>query len=80
MELRDRLEAAKAEVERLQSQIKQESCQKVGHNWETYGGMNAGCCESCGCSVPVNVCSKCGDCDYGDSSEAAEIRQQCLES
>jgi hypothetical protein len=34
----------------------------------------------CGCSVPVNTCSQCGDCDYGDNEEAKDVRRVCAES
>lgn len=43
------------------------------------GGCNAGCerGESCCCSVPVNECVRCGDCDYGDNQDAIEVRSHC---
>lgn len=47
------------------------------HEWLSAGGCNAGCEEHCACSVPVNICRVCGDCDYGDNEEAAEIRALC---
>lgn len=40
------------------------------------GGKNCGCHDG-GCSVPVYVCSRCGDSDYGDNQEAAAIRAEC---
>ncbi len=50
---------------------------EAGHDWHSIGGCNAGCHEDCSCSVPVNVCSRCGDCDYGKNDEAAEVRAHC---
>lgn len=41
---------------------------------------NAGCDDNCQCSVPVNVCARCGDCDYGDNADAIEIRRHCAET
>jgi hypothetical protein len=48
-----------------------------GHDWQSIGGCNASCEENCQCSVPVNVCSRCGDCDYGDNAEADRVRADC---
>lgn len=50
------------------------------HVWESVGGANA-CCdaEECGCSVPVNRCTICGDYDYGINAEATEVRRLCAE-
>ena len=48
-----------------------------GHDMQSIGGCNAGCCESCGCSVPVNTCTRCGDCDYGDNEDADRVRVEC---
>ena len=50
---------------------------EAGHDWQSTGGCNAGCGDSCGCSVPVNVCTRCGDCDYGENEEADEVRSRC---
>lgn len=73
------LEDAKARVTTLQRQYKQASCLEVGHDWQSFGGANAGCSDWCACSVPVNVCSKCGDCDYGDNDDAEEVRENCYQ-
>ncbi|RWN60262.1 hypothetical protein [Mesorhizobium sp.] len=78
-DLSERLEAARAEVTRLEREIAQGPCREYGHHWQSYGGANAGCSDECGCSVPVNVCSKCGDCDYGDNEEADQVRKHCEE-
>ncbi|RWD47443.1 hypothetical protein [Mesorhizobium sp.] len=76
-DLSERLEAARAEVARIEREIAQGPCREYGHQWQSHGGCNAGCSESCGCSVPVNVCAKCGDCDYGDNEEADQVRKHC---
>jgi hypothetical protein len=44
---------------------------------QSYGGMNAGSGDGCGCSIPVNVCMRCGDCDYGDNAYAVTTREEC---
>jgi len=49
------------------------------HDWQSVGGCNAGCSDTCGCSVPVNTCSRCGDSDYGDNAEADAVRAHCAE-
>lgn len=49
----------------------------AGHDWQSIGGCNAGCHDNCSCSVPVNTCSRCGDCDYGDNDEAKQVRSSC---
>jgi hypothetical protein len=48
-----------------------------GHDWRTLGGCNAGCHADCSCSVPVNFCRRCGDCDYGDNADAEQVRVDC---
>jgi hypothetical protein len=53
---------------------------EAGHDWQSTGGCNAGCDEACGCSVPVHICARCGDCDYGDNVEADEVRSHCAET
>ncbi|TIW54193.1 MAG: hypothetical protein E5V54_22745 [Mesorhizobium sp.] len=73
------LEAARAEVARIEREIAAGPCRTHGHQWKLLGGANAGCCDTCNCSVSVNVCAKCGDCDYGDNEEADEIRRKCKE-
>lgn len=54
---------------------------EAGHDWQSIGGRNASCKRGdwCCCSVPVNKCSRCGDCDYGENDDAREIRRQCAE-
>lgn len=79
VKLHEQIEAAKAEVLRLERIAAQGPCREFGHQWKSLGGANAGCGDDCGCSVPVNVCTKCGDCDYGDNDEADRTRQQCAE-
>jgi hypothetical protein len=77
--LRDELAEAEALVANLKQRIALASCIEVGHDWQHTGGCNAGCDGDCICSVPVHMCAKCGDCDYGDNDEARLIRQRCLE-
>ena len=55
------------------------ACREHGHVWEHYGGANAACdhCTDCYCSVPVYVCTRCGDMDYGKNQEARDIVAKC---
>ena len=48
-----------------------------GHSWQHIGGKNAGCHRDCACSVPVNRCVVCGDCDYGDNEDATRTISEC---
>ena len=52
---------------------------EAGHDWQSIGGCSAGCDRGdwCCCSVPVNECSQCGDCDYGENEEADRVRADC---
>ncbi len=55
-------------------------CNTGKHDWVFVGGANAGCCkgtDDCCCSIPVHECAKCGDCDYGDNDEAAQVIELC---
>jgi len=54
-------------------------CATLGHVWVSTGGANAGCNRDCDCSVPVNECAICGDCDYGDNEDANEVRRECIQ-
>lgn len=74
----DRLEAAKAEVARIEREIAAAPCKEVGHRWKSIGGANCGC-KGGNCSVPVYECTVCKDCDYGENAEAAEKRKACAE-
>lgn len=78
-ELADKIADAKAEVERLERIAASATCRDLGHDWQSIGGCNAGCCDDCGCSVPVNECTRCKDCDYGDNDEAIKVRSLCAE-
>jgi predicted alpha/beta-hydrolase family hydrolase len=80
MTLQEQLQAAENRAAQLRLQIAQGPCIATGHSWEFLGGRNAGCGDDCNCSVPVHHCKKCGDCDYGDNAEAAEIIKECAES
>lgn len=75
--LAEEIERAEARLSQLKRQLAAEPCAAHGCDWQSYGGANAGCGDGCNCSVPVNVCSKCGDCDYGDNAEAAAVRARC---
>lgn len=77
--LTEQLAAAEALAENLRKQIAVGPCREFGHTWRHIGGRNAGCCYDCGCSIPVHVCEKCGDCDYGDNSEANEKIADCAD-
>lgn len=78
MNLAHLLDVARAEVDRLERLAKTALCAELGeHDWTSIGGCNAGCHDACRCSVPVNVCQRCGACDYGDNKEAADIMAAC---
>lgn len=79
MTLVTELADAEALVEALRRRVAASTCREVGCDMQSYGGMNAGCGEGCNCSVPVNVCTRCGDSDYGDNPEAAQTRTECEE-
>jgi len=78
-ELQTALAEAEAQVHRLKREMAQGPCVEFGHDWQFTGGKNAACGDGCGCSVPVHVCTKCGDCDYGDNDEADRIKGRCNE-
>jgi hypothetical protein len=81
-DLAKQLDEARAVVARLERVAAAATCVELGkHDWQSIGGCNAGCEEGkyCSCSVPVYVCSRCGDCDYGDNREAVEIRRRCAD-
>lgn len=67
---------ARAEVIRLERLALVASCAEAGHRWVLIGGTNCGCEDGC-CSMPVNECKVCRDCDYGDNPEASSIRVAC---
>lgn len=78
------LEDAEAEVARLKAAIAGAPCSEVGCDMQQVGGKNAGCCGpeteyECDCSVPVYVCTRCGDSDYGENAEAEAIITACAE-
>jgi hypothetical protein len=80
MRLAEQLEIARAEVTRLERQAAAATCAELGrHDWQSTGGCNCGC-EDGICSVPVNHCTRCGDCDYGDNEEARDVRRHCAET
>jgi len=75
--LRAELAETEARAEALRRRIAAETCVTAGHDWKHLGGRDAGCGDLCRCSVPVYVCTLCGDSDYGDNSEADETRARC---
>ena len=79
MDLQAELDKAEAEAARIRRAIAAGPCCEHGHDWQSIGGCNAGCDDDCRCSVPVSVCTKCGDCDYGEASKADEIRAECAD-
>lgn len=74
--LQQQIEDAEATLAELRRRQKAGDCAKNGHEMTFRGGANCGC-EEGNCSVPVYCCVHCGDCDYGDNPEAAEIRADC---
>jgi ribosomal protein L29 len=82
--LAEKLDAARAEVARLERQAAAATCAEIGHRWVSLGGCNCGCegngREYGGCSVPVHECAICGDCDYGENHDAEEVRRRCAEA
>ena len=74
----ERLTECEAEAARLRRIIESKSCAE-GHTWKSIGGCNASCSDNCACSIPVNECEACGDCDYGDNDEAETIVARCKE-
>lgn len=73
-ELTKALEAARAEVARLERAEAHAGCAEVGHRWVHIGGRNCGCGQ---CSIPVYECSRCKDCDYGENAEARDKIAKC---
>ena len=78
MSLAEELAAAEAHVTALKQKIARATCREIGaHDMQSIGGKNAGCSEDCNCSVPVNECTRCGVCDYGQNAEARQIVTYC---
>lgn len=73
----DELEKVEAKAAALRKEIAAGPCREYGHDWKHIGGRNAGCGVGCNCSIPVHICQKCGDCDYGDNPEATEKIADC---
>lgn len=55
-------------------------CRRGDHDWQHIGGRNAGCSNDCHCSVPVFVCTACGDSDYGENAEAIRTVADCQDA
>lgn len=73
MTLADEIADAEASLAALKRLAATATCAEVGHRWKFIGARNAGCDRDCQCSVPVNECEACGDCDYGAPAEADVI-------
>lgn len=71
------LELLEERAAQLRRHIAAAECRETGCKMEHIGGRNACCGDGCQCSIPVYVCRKCGDSDYGDNAEAAEIIRKC---
>jgi hypothetical protein len=87
MNLAERLEAARAEVAHLERLAATATCRELGCDMKHVGGANCGCMfaddegnelPGC-CSIPVLKCTRCGDCDYGQNPEAAEVKERCAD-
>jgi hypothetical protein len=76
MTLGDEIEEARARLAALEHRALSATCAELGHKWKSTGGANCGC-EGGSCSVPVNTCERCGDCDYGDNDEARDVIARC---
>lgn len=75
-ELADKIEAAKAELARLERIAETATCSELGCDMQCIGGCNCGCPDG-SCSVPVHECTRCKDSDYGNNEEAADVRAMC---
>lgn len=57
-------------------------CAVDGHAWKFKGGRSCCCARAeggmSGCSLPVHECETCGDCDYGENDDAADIVAKCF--
>ena len=51
-------------------------CAVLGHVWIFSSGAACGC-PGGACSLPVYECQACGDFDYGNNDESAEIIAEC---
>lgn len=56
------------------------ACDVLGHDWQFVGGAPCGCDNWNNCSVPVNECASCADCDYGQNPEGDAVRANCREA
>lgn len=78
MNIGDEISAKRDELRALETRAAM-SCADGRHDWQHVGGRNPVCCDDCVCSVPVYRCAGCGDFDYGDNAEAAEIQRDCAQ-
>lgn len=88
MTIDEQLEAARAEVARIERLKTSATCREIGScDMQSIGGCNCGCLFSDdeghelpgACSVPVLQCTRCGDVDYGDNDDARRVREDCAE-
>lgn len=74
MSLADDIDAAEWHLAALKLRFATATCTEAGHRWRLVGGRSVGCCPDwCRCSVLVNECATCGECDYGHPAEAKVI-------
>jgi hypothetical protein len=72
-----RLDAARAEVAKLEREAAHATCVELGDcDMRSAGGGNCGCPDG-SCSVPILRCARCGGYDYGDNQEANDKRATC---
>lgn len=77
MNLTEEIAEAEARVVALKQRAQAATCAELGHDWHSLGGCNCGCHDEACCSVPVNECRRCGECDYGKNADAAETVREC---
>lgn len=76
--LAEEILAAEAHLALLRKQAESATCAEVGHDWKMIGGVNCATAGGCGdCSVPVNECARCKDCDYGEGDDAKHQVEAC---
>lgn len=77
LKIADKIDRLEAEIAGLRQQAAHATCAEIGrHDLVCVGGANCGCKDG-SCSVPVFTCARCGDSDYGENSEARDIRKRC---
>ena len=75
--LAEQIRETEAKLARLKSLAAAVTCAEMGeHDWRFIGSCGCTCSDGY-CSVPVHECARCGDCDYGNNAEAAEVKLEC---